>query len=231
MKNIFLLLTIIATSLNAQDKVKQAEIKVSAQGIVKVIPDIVTISFGIDSKGEESKKVKKENDIKLERVLKQMKTNKIDQKDIKTKRFSMYPRYEHKDDKTYYVANQYLEITLRDLSQYQTIMNDLVKAGVDRFDYVTFDSSQVEELRTQARKSAVKEAEKKAKDLADAVGRKVGKIILISDQMQDVYFDGYDYQHVGFTEEVASISEGAIGSLNVGEMEIKGTISITFLLE
>jgi len=231
MKKIFLLLTIITTTLYAQDRTKQAEIKVSAQGKAKVIPDIVTISFGIETKGGELSKVKKENDLMYEKVLKQMKVNKIDQKDIKTKWFSMYPRYENKDEGTYYVANQNLEVIVRDLSQYEIIMNELVKAGVNRLDYVTFDSSQIEKMRSEARKSAVKEAENKAKDLAEAVGRKVGKIILISDEMQDIYY-GYDYQHVGFTQE-APISDGdMIGKqLNVGEMEVKATVSITFLLE
>jgi len=229
MKKIFLLLTIIATSLYAQDKVKQAEIKVSAQGKTKVVPDIVTISFGIETKGEESEKTKKENDLMLEQVFKRMKANKINQQDIKTKWFSMYPRYENKDDKTYYVANQNLEIIVRDLSQYEIIMNELVKAGVNRLDYVTFDSSQIEKMRSEARKSAVKEAQKKAKDFADAIGRKVGKIISISDNVQDFY--DYDYQHVGFIE--APINEGDMleKKPNVGEMEVKATVSITFLLE
>jgi len=223
MRKIFLLLTIIATSLQAQNKTTQSEIKVSAIGKAKVIPDMVTISFGIETKGEDSEKVKKENDLMLQRVLKEMKANNIDQKDIKTKWFSMYPRHENKEDKTYYVANQNLEIVLKEISQYEKVMNELVKAGVNRLDYVTFSSSKIDKLRTEARKLAIREAEKKAKDFADAVGRKVGKIILIYDEMNEFYQS--DYQHVGFSP----MSDGDIP--NVGEMEISAPINVTFLLE
>jgi len=229
MRKIFLLLTIIATSLQAQNKTTQSEIKVSAIGKATVIPDIVTISFGIETRGDDSEKAKKENDIMVGRVLTKMKNSNISQKDLKTKWFSLYPRHENKEDKTYYVANQNLEITLRDISQYEKVMNQLVETGVNRFDQISYGSSQIEKLKSQARKLAVKEAEKKAKDLADAVGRKVGKVILISDEMQDIY--GYDYQNVGFSEMSMTDSDMVGKKPNIGEMEIKATVNVTFLLE
>jgi len=230
MRKIFLLFAIITTGLYAQNNPKQTEIKVSAEGKTRVVPDMVVISFGIETKGEESEKVKKENDIMYEKVLKLLKVNKIDQKDIKSKWFSLYPRYENKEDKTYYVANQNLDVRVRDISKYEIIVNELVKTGVNRMDYITFESSKIEKLRTESRKSAVEEARKKATDFANALELKVGQVVSVTDDTQD-YF-GYDYYNSGLTQEAQTIETNTFEkSSKIGEIEIKTLVTITFLLE
>lgn len=218
-----------AVATQAQDKTIQPQISVSGEGKIKVVPDEAIISIAVETKGEESSKVKKENDVVIDKVLKYLKTTKINQKDIKTERVALYPQYDYQKKKNYHIATQTINITLRDLSQYEVIMDELVKAGVNRINGVTFQSSQIEKLKSDARKLAVAEAKKKAEDFAEALGQKVGKAIVVSDNSQPVYNPPM-YRNVMMADAKV---EGAMEqeTLAVGEIEINTNVNITFILE
>src|SRR5690606_29847172 len=106
MKKLIVILTVMMTivAVQAQDKVIQPQISVSGEGKIKVVPDEAVISIAVETKGEESAKVKKENDVVVDKVLKYLKSTKINPKDIKTERVSLYPSYDYNKKKNYYMA-------------------------------------------------------------------------------------------------------------------------------
>ncbi len=230
MKKLILILTVMtAVAVQAQEKMIQPQISVSGEGKIKIIPDEAVISIAVETKGEESSKVKKDNDVVIDKVLKYLKTTKISQKDIKTERVSLYPQYDYQKKKNYHMATQTINITLRDLSQYEVIMDELVKTGINRINGVTFQSSEIEKLKSEARKQAIADAKKKAEDFAGALGQKVGKAILVSDNSQSFYNPPM-YRNV-------AMSADALGggmekeTLAVGEMEVSTNVNVTFILE
>lgn len=231
MKKLIVILTVMMTAVavQAQDKVIQPQISVSGEGKVKVIPDEAVISIAVETKGEESAKVKKENDVAVDKVLKYLKSTKINQKDIKTERVSLYPSYDYNKKKNYYMATQTISITLRDLSTYDVLMDELVKAGVNRVNGITFQSSEIEKLKSEARMMAVADAKKKAEDFASALGQKVGKAIVITDNSSPVYNPPI-YRNMMMAEAKMG-EDSAQETLAVGEIEINTNVNITFILE
>jgi uncharacterized protein YggE len=230
MKKIFLFLALMTmTTHYSQDKVVlQSQISVSGEGKVKVVPDEVVITVAVETKGENSSKVKSDNDATVDKVLKYLYSTKIDKKDIKTDRVSLYPMYDYNKKKNYHFASQTISITLRDLSQYDVIMQKLTENGVNRVDGVTFQSSKIEQLKSEARVLAVKDAQKKANDFAGALNQKVGKAILVSDNSQSFYNPPM-YKNVMFTE--AETADNSRETLAPGEMEVNVNVNITFVLE
>lgn len=231
MKKLIVILTVMMTivAVQAQDKVIQPQISVSGEGKIKVVPDEAVISIAVETKGEESAKVKKENDVVVDKVLKYLKSTKINPKDIKTERVSLYPSYDYNKKKNYYMATQTISITLRDLSTYDVLMDELVKAGVNRVNGVTFQSSEIEKLKSEARVMAVVDAKKKAEDFANALGQKVGKAIVITDNSSPIYNPPYYRANVMMMEAKADGGSGE--TLSVGEIEINTFVNITFALE
>lgn len=231
MKKLIVILTVMMTivAVQAQDKVIQPQVSVSGEGKIKVVPDEAVISIAVETKGEESAKVKKENDVVVDKVLKYLKSTKINPKDIKTERVSLYPSYDYNKKKNYYMATQTISITLRDLSTYDVLMDELVKAGVNRVNGVTFQSSEIEKLKSEARVMAVVDAKKKAEDFANALGQKVGKAIVITDNSSPIYNPPYYRANVMMMEAKADGGSGE--TLSVGEIEINTFVNITFALE
>jgi len=235
MKKIFLLITIIATNLYAQNKTDQSQIKVFGEGKIKVAPDIIVVSIGVETKGNDLVKVKEDNDKLIEKVNKYLIENKINPKDIKAKWFSLYPWNDYNNDKDVeisYRASQNMEVTIRDISQYQKITNELVKIGITRIDNAFFSSSKVEKLKSEARELAIKNAQQKANDFARALKLKLGKVIFVSDDSRDFYDDYYGHGRDVTSSSVMVKEDTAFGEdFNVGEIEVKITTTVTFLLD
>lgn len=230
MKKAILILSILfLSSTHAQEHKQVPTITVSGEGKVKVIPDQASISISIETKGTKAAEVKKENDQKMDAIIKFIKKANIAKEDYQTQRVSLHPNYDYDKKKHNYVATQSLQILLKDLSKYDELMEGLVNEGINRIDNVEFKSSKMAQFQSEARKLASKDAKGKAEDFVSVLGQKVGKAILISDNSQ-VYVPQprmYAMKAMAMDSAVEAPRE----TLAVGEIEITANVSINFLLE
>src|SRR3970282_530247 len=130
----------------------------------------------VETKGNNAKDVKKENDQKMETVLRFIKKMNLAPADYKTQRVSLNPQYDYEKKKHSYNATQTVEILLRDLSKYDELMEGLVDQGINRIDNVTFQSSKLAQYQSEERKLAMKEAKMKAEDYVSVLGQKKGVV-------------------------------------------------------
>jgi uncharacterized protein len=230
MKKTFLtLLTFFAMTINGQEIKQFPMISVSGEGKIKIEPDQAGISISVESKGNDAVKVKKENDSKMDAVIKFIKKMNLPNEDYQTQRVSLNPNYDYEKKAHNYIATQTLEINLKDLSIYDTLMQGLVETGVNRIDNVQFKSSKLQQIQSDCRKLAVKDAKAKAEDLVSVLGQKVGKAISISDNSQ-----GYNPQPVVYAMRAMAMDSMAGGqqeTLAPGKIEIVVNVSISFMLE
>jgi uncharacterized protein YggE len=229
MKKVILILAILFMATSYSQEQKQVPtINVSGEGKVKVAPDQASISISIETKGIRVEDVKRENDKKMDAVLKFIKKNNIPKEDFQTQRVSLNPNYDYEKKKHNYIATQSIQILLKDLSKYDELMEGLVEEGINRIDNVEFKSSKMKELQSDARKLAIKEAKSKADDFVSVLGQKVGKAILISDNSQ-IYVP---QPRMYAMKASMSMDESASKeTLAVGEIEITANVSVGFILE
>lgn len=230
MKKALLILGVLfMTMSNAQEQKQVPMITVSGEGKVKVAPDQASISISIETKGTKAEDVKRENDKKMDAILKFIKKSNIPAEDFQTQRVSLNPNYDYEKKKSNYVATQTVQILLKDLSKYDVLMEGLVNEGINRIDNVEFKSSKMIQLQSEARKLAVKEAKAKAEDLVSVLGQKVGKAILISDNSQSYHPQPRVYAMKAM--ESMDDSSAPRETLAIGEMEITANVSVNFILE
>ncbi|MEG2100664.1 MAG: SIMPL domain-containing protein, partial [Flavobacterium sp.] len=199
------------------------------EGKVKVAPDQVCISATVETKGNNAKDVKKQNDEKMDAVLKFIKKMNVPTADFKTKQVALNPQYDYEKKKTSYNATQTVEIVLKDLSKYDELMEGLVQQGINRLDKVSFETSKLVQLQSEARKLAMKDAKAKAEDYVSVLGQKVGKAFTISDNSQ-VYYPRPMYAAMKSAE--AMDSAGASNeTLAIGEIEVIANVSVSFVLD
>lgn len=229
MKKVVLFLTIMFMTMSYAQEIKQIpQINVNGEGKVKVAPDQVCISATVETKGNNAKDVKKQNDEKIDAVLKFIKKMNVPTADFKTKQVNLNPQYDYEKKKTSYNATQTIEIVLKDLSKYDELMEGLVQQGINRIDRVSFETSKLAQIETEARKLAIKEAKLKAEDYVSVLGQKVGKAYTISDNTQ-VYRPQPMYAAM---KSVAMDSAGASNeTLAIGEIEVIANVSVSFVLE
>ena len=227
-KAILILGILLMTVAYAQDQKQVPMINVSGEGKVKVAPDQVFISISIETKGTKAEDVKKENDTKMDAILKFIKKSNIAKEDFQTQQVALNPNYDYIKKKSNYVASQSVQIVLRDLSKYDTLMEGLVNEGINRIDNVEFKSSKMTQLQSDARKLAVKDAKSKAEDFVSVLGQKIGKAILISDNSQT-----YTPRPILYAMKTMAMdgAEATKETLAAGEIEITANVSVSFSLE
>ncbi len=151
-----LILAITTTTMMAQNTLPPNTIDVTGEGIVRVVPDEVTINIRVENTGENTKTLKEQNDATISEVLKFLKSMKIEDKDVKTEYMNLAKNYDY-NSKTYtFAANQSLSVKLRDLKKYEAVMKGLIDTGINRIDGVEFSSSNSEALKSQALKKRLK---------------------------------------------------------------------------
>ncbi|MFV8370751.1 SIMPL domain-containing protein [Flavobacterium sp. LB2R40] len=229
MKKALLFLSVLFITMSYGQEMKQIpQITVNGEGKVKVIPDQVTIAVTVETKGNNAKDVKKQNDEKIEAVLKFIKKMNLAPADYKTQRVSLNPQYDYEKKKHSYNATQTIEILLKDLSKYDELMEGLVDEGINRIDAVTFQSSKLVQHQSEARKLAMKEAKLKAEDYVSVLGQKVGRAITISDTSQTHYPQP---MYAAMKTMEMSDTNAPRETLAIGEINITATVSVSFILE
>lgn len=231
MKKVLALLLITSTLfVQAQETKPVPQISVSGEGKVKVTPDQAAIVITVETKGANAKDVKKENDQKVEAVLKFIKKINLPTEDYKTRRVALNLQYEYESKKRFYSASQTIEILLKDLTKYDSLMEGLVDAGVNRIDGVTFQSSKLAQYQAEARKLAMKDAKAKADDFVSVLGQKVGKALTISDNSSNYYPSPTPVYAMKATMSDAAEATPR-ETLAIGEIAIVVNVSVSFILE
>lgn len=229
MKKAVLFLMFLFVSVTYAQEMRQIpQISVTGEGKVKVVPDQAILMATIETKGNDAKAVKKLNDQKMEAVLKFIKKMNLNPADYKTQRVSLNPQYDYEKKKHSYNATQTIEIVLKNLANYDEMMEGIVDEGINRIDNVTFQSSRLAQYQSEARKLAMKEAKQKAEDYVSVLGQKIGHALTISDNSQTQYPQPfYGAMKTMAMDENSSARE----TLALGEINIVANVSVSFILE
>ncbi|PKA84376.1 hypothetical protein ATE92_2564 [Ulvibacter sp. MAR_2010_11] len=225
MKKICTLLILFTTLIMTGQTKPEATVDVTGEGIVYVVPDEVNITVRVENTGKNPKELKQENDRVVNSVFAFIKSMGIDNKYVKTEYIQLNKNYEY-NTKTYtYAANQSISIKLKDLSKYESLMNGLLETGINRIDGISFESSKKASLESEARKKAVANAKMKAEEYASVLNQSIGKAVSIS-EFQASTFPQPMYKSAMMAQE----SSGDQQTIAPGEMEIRLTVNVSFLL-
>lgn len=219
-KILFLVLVLGWNVLSAQNLVS-----VSGEGVVKVMPDQVIIKVRVENQGASAKEVQTLNNQSIDAVLKSLKSLKLDGKNVSTERVNLNKNYNYETKEYFYVASQTMIVFLTDLKMYESVMNRLLDAGVNRIDEVNFLSSDMENLMSLSRKKAIENAKNKALDYVGVLGQKLGKAKTISEIEVHRPRPMYDAM------VMKGASQESQQSIAVGEMEIKTQVNVSFELD
>ena len=228
MKKVLLIMILFSSVFSEAQELKLLpQISVSGDGKIKVIPDQVFISIAVETKGTNATDVKKQNDATIEKALQFITKFKVPKSDLQTKSISLNPQYDYEKKKRNYNATQTIEILLKNITQYDVLMEGLVDAGINRINSVEFKTSKLIEYQSEARKLAMKEAKSKAEDYVSVLGQIVGKAITITDNTQNFYPQPmYAMKTMAMDQEAAPRE-----TLAIGEINITATVNVSFLLE
>jgi hypothetical protein len=190
------------------DQQNMNQISVSGEAKVYAKPDIALVNLGVKTTALTTEETISKNTEKINAVIKAVKDLGIEEKDIQTTRYNLYPLYNFTEDKGRvfegYTLEQNISIKVRDFSKAGEVIQKTTSAGANLVGNLSFTIDDTETYRAQARLEAIKKAKEKAEKLAEEAGIKLGKII-------NVYENNYYPKYV---------SDQAVGLGGAGEIEM-----------
>jgi uncharacterized protein YggE len=191
-------------------------IAISGEGKVTGIPDVAAVQVGLITEKNDVKSAQTENTNKLNSLIKVIKDLGVEDKDIQTSYYNIYPQYDWVEGKQQlrgYQVNQGVSIKIRNLAKIGEILAAAGEGGANQVSGLTFNIDDPEKLRQEARLKALENAKEKAEALAKAAGVKLGKVVSFSEYsnspadystMLDSY-GGSDFKAASPTIESGSI--------------------------
>ena len=204
-------------------------ISFNGEGKVLAKPDVAAISLSIVTEAVTSKAAQDDNSSKSKAVSDFLKKQGVEEKDIKTTGYNIYPQYRYpqydKLEISGYQVSQTMEVKVRDLGKVSSILDGVVSAGVNQVNSLSFEIDEPEKLKAEARQKAIEDARSKTDELEDQLGVKLGKIVNFSESIGG--FPGPI-----FYERALDVGMGGGGpSVPTGENEVVVNVTLTYQIK
>lgn len=159
-------------------------ITISGEGRVTAIPDIATTSIGVQTERKTVAAAQEDNTEKMNAIIERLKELGIEEEDIKTTNYNVYPVYDYnrgtRTDRGFNV-DQRVTVKIRDLDKTGEVLAAATELGANQVSGLNFTIDEPEELRQEARLEALAAAKEKAEALTGAAGVKLGGIVGFSE--------------------------------------------------
>jgi uncharacterized protein len=216
------------SSITVQPQTPQRIITVTGMGKVTLTPDIAYISIGVHTQNASAKDAVTENNTQAQAVIAAIKGFGIDDKDIQTTNFSIYPQQQYdtngKQTGIIYVVDNTVYVTIRDLTKLGNLLDSTVSSGANNINSIQFDVADKTGALSQARLAAVADAKKQADELTKATGVAVGEVQSIA------YYDSTAPITVQYAKADA-MGTGSSVPVQAGSMQISTTVTIVYGLK
>jgi len=236
---VFLLLSMtVWINVDIKDRIQKTgnTITVYATGEVYTKPDLVITTFSTITEKKTVAEALSENTEKMNAVISFVKAQGVEDKDLKTTSFNIYPHYEYQriEIEIYpyppgkrvlvgYEVTQSLEVKIRDITKIGDILQGATDAGANQVGDLQFTIDKEEEFEKEARKEAIEKAKAKAEELASQLGVNLVKITNFSESSVIPYFYGLER-----AAAPSGIGGGETPQIETGENKIEVTVTITY---
>jgi len=223
-------------------EVSENTIRVSGKGEVSAVPDIATFSFSVTEEREEVVGAQDIVSEKISKILDSLEELGINEKDLKTLSYNIYPRYEFYRKQQIcpegfacppstgeriligYEVSQTVSLKIRNIDEAGKVLEALGSLEVSNINGPNFDIEDRDELQREARKIAIDNAKKKAKELSKDLGVRLGRVVNFSE-------GGRSFGAMRLESAVGGefgIGGGFAPEIPVGESEISSNVEIVY---
>lgn len=225
----------------AGDETSPRQITVSGEGKVAIRPDLAVFTVGVVTDAKQIRDAQQQNNERSQKIIDFLGGKKIEEKDVKTTGYSIYPQYQYYEVPPCYASpcpprrppeilsyqvRHTIEVKVRDLDKLDELLDGVVEAGANEVGSVSFTVENEEEVRAEARKKAIEDAKKKAKTLSEDLGVRIRRVVNFSESGNFIPFlqKGLEY----------GVGGGGFGgdtvasSVQPGEQEIRSNVTITY---
>jgi|SRR6185369_1585632 len=218
---------------------KDAVFTSDGTGEVTYTPDTSLLYLSVEKAAATQDEAKNQANKIINQITADLKKLGVEEKNIKTTNFSVNPNYNNEispegkmmlmpvrqTTPNGFVANASLEVRVKPLSKAEQAIDIATKDGATQVgtSQMIVDDATQKELQSKARLAAIKNAKEKAKELADAAGIHLGRVVSIQENG-----GGYPRPMLMKADSAGTFEAIAPTQLNPGENTISVTVTLSF---
>lgn len=190
---------------------------VTGQGKVMAVPDLATLSLGVEARAATVSEAQAQASEAMDKVMKALEDSGVAKKDIQTQQYSIYPvtKWDEKENKEEIIGYRVTNIVLakiRELDKAGSIIDAVAQAGGDytRVQGISFSIEDPTPYYEEARTKALEDAKNKAEQIADLASLKLGKPTYISEGAIYIPIIAKDLYEAAVPAPVTPISPGEL---------------------
>lgn len=227
--------TLIRNNIKKFDTIGVAEknertIVVDGQGKVTVTPDIAMVKLGMDSEGKTVAEAQQKNTVVMNKLTEKLKGLNIDEKDIQTTYYNIFPKYDYTDNVQKlvgYQVNQDLTVKIRDVSKANQVIAFAGEVGANNVGGLQFTVDDKDAYKAQARELALKKVGEKAKALSQALGVKLVGVVSYNEFQGGIGDDPYGMGGMGMGAKAMELSV-APPDIQSGSNDVIMNVNVVF---
>ncbi len=205
-------------------------ISVTGNGEASGSPDQAQISVGVQTVEATVVDASRANQAIIERIMAALKTHDIDEDNIQTSNYSIWPQQQHdprhSDEVTitgYHVSNM-VTVIVEDIDNVGEVLAAVTNAGANSVHGINFAVKDTDALEQQARKSAMEDARSRAQSLAELAGVELGDILTISTS------SGGGYPSPMMSRQRMEMDAASAPGISPGQLSVNVQIQATFAI-
>ncbi len=215
-------------------------ITVNGEGKAYVTPDMLIVNLSVSELADTTEKAQTQADEKVNKVKDILSGYTIPTNNVKTTNVNVYPEYDRSEPSGRkllgYRAQHSLSITLTGENFgeiWGKIVSDIAAIWGVNVDNTYFDLKDKNAALAQWRDKALQDAKAKAEQLAKASGRKLGRVLTITDNTYysipgPIYYARNEAKGMG---DVAMDSAVSSQSLSPGETEVTVNVNVVYKIK
>jgi hypothetical protein len=203
------------------------QIVVSGEGKVYVKSDVAIITIGVKTEAKKSDEAVNQNNDKMNAIIKAVKLLNIEDKDIQTTAYNLYPIYNYTDKSGRtldgYSLDQQITVKVRSFDKISNVLDKATENGANDISNLQITVDNPEAAKAEARQKAIEQAKQKAVEMAKNSGLKLGKVI-------DVQESNYNYPVPMMYNSVSEMKGAGTSApdIQAGQEEVAITVSLTY---
>ncbi len=184
-------------------------IKVDGQATSKVLPDLITVYFNVETTGKTSQEASDANSLIANKLTDNIVALGFSKDDLKTQNFNIYPEYDYYSGTQklidYKASNSLkIELSIQKKDKIGSVIDAGTNAGAG-ISYINFELTPAlqQSAKAQAIETASEDARVKAEALAKGFNKRLGRLVSVS-------LDQFDYRPWPIYS--ASAASGVVGN-------------------
>jgi len=206
-------------------------ISVTGSGEASGSPDRAQISVGVQTVAATVVDASRANQTIVERIADALEKHGIDDEDIQTSNYSIWPRQQHDPRQsgdvkiTGYQVSNTVSITVHDIDSVGEILAAVTNAGANSVHGISFAVKDKDALEQQARKMAMDDARARAESLAGLAGVELGEVLTISTS------SGGGYPSPVMAQRNMSMESAPAPGISPGQLNVSVQVHATFAIQ